>query len=315
MFTSKTYAESTKASYRTHLKTYLRFCIRFSFVAVPATQVCLMAYVAYLARSLKPSSIGSYLNIIRIMHLEAGFDNPLECNFAIANLRKGIERQLGSPPKQMLPITCEMLVEIRKHLSFLCASDISFWCICMMGFYGFLRKATLLPISAANPGDSCIMFRDVVWHDNDTLTINIGKTKTIQCHERVLRLPFVACKGSLLCPIQAMKNLLHVSPKNPDLSLFAFEDRNGLQMWTHNSFVTRLRKILCSAGFEASSISCHSFRRGGATFAFALGLSVVEIKKRGDWASDAVYEYIHITDNQYKKVAKTLVEGSYRVLP
>lgn len=313
-YTSKTYAESTKATYHTHLKAFLRFCIRFGFTPVPATQVCLLSYIAFLARTLKPTSITGYLNIIRILHLEAGFDNPLELNFAVANLKKGIQRSLGSVPKQMHPITCEMLLAIRKHLSFLCARDIAFWCICMIGFYGFLRKSTLLPITANKPGDSCLLFKDVIWYDNDTFTINIGKTKTIQCHERVLKLPFVSSKSSSLCPVQALKDLLHVSPKDPNQSLFAFNDRNGMQMWTHSSFVTRLRQILSSAGYNASFISCHSFRRGGATFAFALGLSVLDIKKRGDWASDAVYEYIHITDEHYKDVARRLVEGSHRVL-
>jgi hypothetical protein len=70
------FAESTKATYQSHRNCYLRFCIYFDVCPVPASQITLKTYVAFLARSIKPYCIGGYLNIIRIMHLEAGLDNP-----------------------------------------------------------------------------------------------------------------------------------------------------------------------------------------------------------------------------------------------
>lgn len=63
-YTSNTYAETTKAAYRTHLKTYLRFCIYFGFDPIPVEQSTLLMYIAFLARTLKPTSIGNYLNIV-----------------------------------------------------------------------------------------------------------------------------------------------------------------------------------------------------------------------------------------------------------
>ena len=113
-YTGKTYAESTKASYKTHLFTYLRFCFKFELEPVPASKTTILAYTAYLARSkLKPSSITNYLNIIRILHLDYGYDNPLKDNFALTNLKRGINREKGSPPCQKLPITCEILEKMQ----------------------------------------------------------------------------------------------------------------------------------------------------------------------------------------------------------
>ena len=94
-YIGSTYAESTKASYRSHLRAFLRFCIYFDFEAVPASQDTILLYITFLARTLKPTSITNYINIIRILHLEAGLANPLFQNYAVNNLKKGIARQLG----------------------------------------------------------------------------------------------------------------------------------------------------------------------------------------------------------------------------
>jgi hypothetical protein len=60
------FAESTKAMYRSHRNCYLRFCIHFDLCPVPATQMTLKTYVSFLARSIKPSGINGYLNIINL---------------------------------------------------------------------------------------------------------------------------------------------------------------------------------------------------------------------------------------------------------
>ena len=107
---------------------------------VPISQFELLAYIAFLARSLKPTSINNYLNIIRLLHVDAGFDNPLSDNFAVANLKKGIARQLGSLPEEKLPITSDILINMHKNLDFLNAGDVFFWAAMVLGFFGFLRR-------------------------------------------------------------------------------------------------------------------------------------------------------------------------------
>jgi hypothetical protein len=64
-FKSKALAESTKKSYRTHLMTYARFCYFYGLEPIPASRDTLVCYVAHLARTMQPSSINIYLNIIR----------------------------------------------------------------------------------------------------------------------------------------------------------------------------------------------------------------------------------------------------------
>ena len=84
------YASPTKAGYRTQMNAYYRFCIFFNYAPVPVDTVTLTQYVAFLARILKFSSVKQYLNVLRILHLEAGFPNPLQDNWFLQSvLMKG----------------------------------------------------------------------------------------------------------------------------------------------------------------------------------------------------------------------------------
>ena len=153
--------------------------------------------------------------------MEAGLDNPLEGNFGVKNLKRGIARQLGSPPKQKMPITSQIMMEIYNLLTMSTPKEIAFWACCCVGLFGFLRKATLLPISVQKI-DSCILRGDLEFLNNESFVLNIRKTKTIQNHERVLVMPFVAVPGTVFCPVDAVMNMLIVSPIADDMPLFSF---------------------------------------------------------------------------------------------
>ena len=79
------YVEATKVAYKCHLKSYMSFCCNFSRTPIPASQQTIVAYATYLARRMVPASIPVYLNVIRILHLESGFKNPLTGNWASLN--------------------------------------------------------------------------------------------------------------------------------------------------------------------------------------------------------------------------------------
>ena len=268
----------------------------------------MLSYIAFLARSLKPSSINGYLNIIRILHLDLGLPNPLENNYAVKNLKRGIARVKGSPPVQKLPITTQILLLICARLCFSMQKDIVFWAACLVGYYGLFRKSTLLPVTLKNPGDSCLLRGDLIVNSCTVFTLHVRKTKTIQCGDRVLVLPFVSCPGSLLCPYKALMDLLIVAPKADNLPLFSYKKHGEILWLTHSVFVQKLRNLISRSGLDAKKFSGHSFRRGGATLCFELGLTMTEIKERGDWKSNAVSNYIVIHDPN--KIAKVMVTGA-----
>jgi hypothetical protein len=102
-FKAGAFATSTKAAYRTHLQTYLRYCLFYDLEPVPATQQTLTCYVAHLARTMAPKSVDIYMNIIRIIHEEAGLANPLLMNYEVRMVKRGVTHEKGTPSKQKAP--------------------------------------------------------------------------------------------------------------------------------------------------------------------------------------------------------------------
>jgi hypothetical protein len=77
---------------------------------------------------------------------------------------------------------------------------------------------------------------------------------------------------------------------------------------THDVFVSRLRDCLRVCGFQPMLYSGHSFRRGGCTMSFEAGLTLVDIKMRGDWRSQAFEKYLHIPIEKVFAAARALSE-------
>jgi hypothetical protein len=61
---------------------------------------------------------------------------------------------------------------------------------------------------------------------------------------------------------------------------------------TYTMFQKTLRKLLCDIGENEQNYSSHSFRRGGASWAFQSGVASELIQLTGDWQSDANKVYL-----------------------
>lgn len=243
------------------------------------------------------------MNVIRLMHLEAGMENPLAI-WELSLVKKGISRLHGKPPNQKLPITPCILRKLLDTLDMQLGINKAFWCACLIAFHAFLRKSSLLPKSVASAEClKALLITDVVLSPNgDKLVLSVRHTKTIQFGQRRLVLPISAVSGSSLCAVDALQHML-ASLKGLTIPagqpLFSYIDAAGnLQFLSHPTFVRLLKVGLCAIGLQASSYSGHSFRRGGCSHAFSLGIPAHIVKLRGDWRSNAYERYITISDNQ-----------------
>ena len=80
----------------------------------------------------------------------------------------------------------------------------------------------------------------------------------------------------------------------PDSQAFASIRSPDLILSIIPCFLKRLSAILSAIRPLAKDHACHSFRRGGASFAFYSGVPVELIKMLGDWHSDAVLLYLTV---------------------
>ena len=262
--------------------------------------------MAFLARSLNPNSLPGYLNVIRILHLSAGLPNPLEGNWEINMLKRAFSRTKGVPPVQKLPITVAMLRKIREFLSFTSPADLCFWAALVLGFYGFLRKSTLLLPTCSTPPHMGIRRSDAVNITVSSLDLIIRRSKTIQFGQRILTLPYAACADSPLCPVRALLFHLYASPLPADTSLFSYLSPAGAVTLSQGAFAKRLKSLLSQAGYNATQYSAHSLRRGGTTFAINSGMCPLIVKARGDWSSNAFERYVYLSEKSTLAAAQLL---------
>ena len=124
-----------------------------SFVDVFNRKITMVVFGQATAVSKKCTTIKQYMNIIRLLHLEWGLNNPLQDHFKLNGVLKGIKRQRGTPPPpaRKLPITPGLLISILNNLNLLSPSECAVWAAGLIMFLGLLRRSNVL-FSACNKG-------------------------------------------------------------------------------------------------------------------------------------------------------------------
>ena len=180
-------AESTKATYRSHLRKYLEYCSKIKCQPVPISNINLCRYVAYLGRSYRFCTVQQYLNIVRILHLELGLSNPLKQNWQLSSVLSGIKRGTGVAQSYKLPIHISMLRQFHRMLNHADPQDARFWAAVLACFFGLLRIGN---ITVKNKKSWCpdkVIKRSDVSVCTKGSVLSVSCTKTIQykCGGRV----------------------------------------------------------------------------------------------------------------------------------
>lgn len=284
------FAESTKSVYRTQIKKYIEFCKNYGYEPVPASSQVICRYVAYLAQTMCPSSIKQYLNVVRILHLENGMQNPVQDDYILKSVIKGIERVKGNFVRRKLPITVDILKAFLTVLDLKNSQNLTFWAASLVAFFGMMRKSSLFPHGA--PKDHLCLSNCTL--EDWGIKISVSYSKTIQCQERKV---FIALPWNVvdkqLCPVATLLKALKLGRccQATDYVFTFLSDGKQFRM-TYELFTSMLRNVIKKLNLPVSDYSGHSFRRGGASCAFYAGIPPEIIQAQGDWRSLAYLNYI-----------------------
>lgn len=292
---SQVYAESTKRTYNSYFKMFQQFCMVNGINMVPISQINLARYIAYLSLKCKYSSIVNYLSVVRLLHLERGYPNPLE-TYWVSTLKKGTRRLLGDTPNRKLPITPAILLGIFSLLNLHNPSHSVFWAACLTAFFSFFRKSNLF-INTDLPNQK-FLTRSNVSFSAQGAVLSVSWSKTIQYAQRTLSIPLPFIPKSPLCPSTALWLSMQLVPNpHPLSSPFQFKVGSQVHTLTYTKFLNQLKSSLITLQIDPKSYSGHSFRRGGASFALECGIPPDLIQSQGDWRSNAYQSYL---DPSYK---------------
>ena len=260
-----------------------------------------------LSRSFKTvESIRNYLNGVKLMHLFTAHPYPDFTSFDLKLALRGLKRLNPHCPKQALPITPPILLQFFKFLDMRSPADATYWCLFLFAFFLMLRKSNLVPSSTKKFDPATMLSRgDIVVH-RDILVVFIRWSKTNQFGERVLRLPLVPIQHSPLCPVTAFKHMISLVPASPDHPLFVVPNRKKLVPVRYLDLQHVLKLLVSLSGRDPSKFSSHSFRRGGASWAFKANVPGEMIQVHGDWVSDAYKRYLHFPMSTKLSVVKKM---------
>ena len=257
-------------------------------------------YVAYLSQRLAPASIPKYLNVLRILHLEAGLPDPhVHDMYHPKAVLTGFEKLRGLTPRRMSPITPSILLNLRALLDLSQVDDSNMWAATLTGFFGLLRKSNLFPPTTTgfDPGKhlSRSDFQPMPWG----YIVRVRWTKTIQKKERVLEIPLLALDGHPLCPVNALRHAFRLTAGgDPCGPAFLRAVKRGLTPLLYRWYMERFRALLKRVGCEPDEYGSHSLRRGGASWALQCGIQSDVIKILGDWKSQAYQAYLEVSLEQ-----------------
>jgi len=276
---------------------------------VPVSQQDLACYVGSLSQRLQYSSLKQYLNVVRILHEEAGLPNPVGQSWFLSSLLRGVKRCNGDPCKPKLPITATILCGIFQTLDFSKPGDIVFWSACLVAFFSFLRKSHLVPTSSHNVPPH-VLTRASVTFSEDHVQLKVEHSKTIQYRERVHVVPMARIPGSFMCPAQGLLMVFRTAPDIPATApIFTYMGQGKQMVLTYADFHKRLRSSLALCGINPKDYSAHSFRRGGASLALDCDVPIDLVRMQGDWKSDAYQRYIAPSLSTKLKLSRRMAES------
>ena len=281
------YSENSKTARLVQLRKYLAFIDEFAGLLSPlpcdSAQVAL--YIAWLARSLKFSSITNYLSGLNYFLMSEGAPTIDYKNFKVKSVLKGAKRQLGSAAHQAAPILPSHLLAIFKKMSS-SVGHVATRAAILTSFRALLRKCQV------TDSDSVLTRGDFAFFSWGML-ITVRRSKTIQFGERELVIPVAKVANTDLCAVFWCCKHFSQAPVSRSAPAFQVPHASGgFNPLTYPIYQSTLKHFCEQIGLDKSDFSSHSLRRGGCSFLASQGASISELKTRGDWRSDCVYEYI-----------------------
>ena len=212
-------------------------------------------------------------------------------------------RILGDCVIRKEPITIEILFRWFRQ-----ASACLYVRFIFSSFLFVLAISNLVPHKLSDIGDpqACHLTPSSVTFTSQRALLRITHTKTIQFRERQLEIPLPRIPGSPLCPVTALQHYLASVQLTPSSPLFVCKSHGAYRPILVHQYNAFIKASLTAIGVGPAHYSSHSFRRGGATFAFCREAPTAFIKARGDWKSDAYLIYLTLSTTIKFKILNSI---------
>ena len=252
---------------------------------------------------MSPASISNYISAVWSHQRSLGME-AYSSNYILSLVLRGIKRLSHSQRKPRHPFSKQDLFLLFQEINTLLPSHLTFWCIITLAFRALLRKCHY------TPSPHTLRWRDISIYP-DYLSLTLPSSKTDQFGSRPHRIILNSTPGSPLCPVYWLRELARVQKPLESDFIFRIPIPGALIPVPYLWFSQRLKNFSSAIGLDPAVVSSHSLRHGGASFMSALGSDIIDIRARGSWASSAVFNYLHHSDETLRSKDNLIASQLY----
>jgi hypothetical protein len=262
-------------------------------------------------QEIKATTVEKYLYGIQAWHEYHSTPYPKESKSKVATLLKSsakVDAQVPGKAKKAA-VQIRHLVFLSQHLEKEGPQAEAIRDLALTAFWGMARLAELT--YAAECGQilkaKSLLTSDVHFGRSgkgEVATLTLRNAKT--CGPGSVQHIQLRSLNNHLCPVRAVRRRLDEA-KGRETSLFGFYERGTRHHLTRNNVISRVKSTWEAGGFPG--LSGHSFRVGGASLRFAMGVPTEEICQLGRWVSDCYKLYIRVYSEAEKAEAKNLLRN------
>lgn len=279
---------STKKSYTSAQRKYIRFCEDNDFYVLPASENVILLYIAHLKKEkLQGQSIRCYLSALRQLHIINRYPEPKRTPRISAVLSGCLT--LSNPPSRKSPITYDILSSILDIISV--RSDyIMLKAVMCSLFFGCLRAGELcVPDGVEFDSKKHVCIEDIqINKKQNFFKLFLKQSKTDRFSNGVN--VYIGCSGTVTCAYCSLLDYLESRP-SWKLQEPLFQITKGLPL-RKNYLINATKLALSGLGMNPKLFGGHSYRCGSATSASKKKFNEWELKLLGRWRSSVYTTYL-----------------------
>lgn len=234
-------------------------------------------------------TVAKYLHGLKAWHLYHFEEYPTVNNDIIKQMLIASKRIDATVPKrdEKKPVMLNHVIHLAIELSKGGEQEITVLDTVLIAFWGLARLGELCG-DKKDPSE-IVKREDVKFINGERREVTVilrgaktakpGETQSLQIREL----------NHLLCPVAALDRRL-ARKRRPEDPLFSYDDAGKDTILSKQTIMNICQKCWEVAGYKG--LTGHSFRVGGASFRYALGVSAEDICKIGRWRSRAYRLYI-----------------------
>ena len=225
---------------------------------------------------------------IKTLHILTKVKPPDLGDIEMSLTLRGLKKTLIRTVKRAQPLTPDILMDILAHINLSKQTDLIFWVLLLVSFFGMLCKSNLVPDTRISFDGEKQLTRGHITFRGDVAIVTVTWAKNIQNRQKIVELPLFSVPGSPLCPITTLRAIL----ANKGKKHYPLFGTGKILAFSYYTFQAKLRRVLKKAGYRAHVFSSHSMRCGGAVWAHRSGVPDSLIQTHGVWASDVYKAYL-----------------------